>query len=247
METEHLGWSSPTSHNMDSQPTLGVFTTGVPVSVLPACAVCSRPSTLRCDYCVDGPAYCSSAHLQEHWQFHTDDCHVMPNISGWKDIAVPSAAPVEGNEGEYVRSVKKEIQGLFLEANSSDCGRFAPVTCYKVTLPNGRSFMVADVVPFLPDGHASLVLHFDRHKDNLDNPLHIHYCSRSFVTHDNWNKAVQSLITSAPGGPPARHLSWPGNLVFLKYADPLCADYVDMTDADLDTVRAYFEKLSMWR
>ncbi|KAI0357513.1 hypothetical protein OH77DRAFT_107932, partial [Trametes cingulata] len=227
---------------MDHQPSLSVFTVGAPVPVLPACAICSRPSIQRCTYCVDGPAYCSSAHLQEDWQFHVQNCHGLPSVAGWKEPALPS----QSDEGEYVRALKKEIQGLFLEA-SSYCGKFTRVTCHEVTLSNGRSFTVPDVTPFLSRGHASLVLHYDREKQNLDHPLHVFYCPYSFVAHDNWNNAVDSLMDSAPSGRPARHLVWPGNIVFLKYANALCTGYEDITDGDLETVRAYFEKLSMWR
>ncbi|KAI0361340.1 hypothetical protein OH77DRAFT_1508356 [Trametes cingulata] len=211
------------------------------------CTVCSRPSVLRCAFCTNGPVYCSNKHFNEHWQIHGRACQ------GHNDAGTRSSPSVvlhdssaSTNEPHYARTVRKAVQALFLEA-SADCGIFTSVECHRIELPDGQRITVPNLRTFLPNGQASVVLHFNRDRQNLDKPLHVIYCTHSFVVHTNWNIAVQSLMADSPDGLPARYLAWPGNIVVMKYADNLCTDYEDLVDGDLDTVRAYFEKVGMWR
>ncbi|EIW61758.1 uncharacterized protein TRAVEDRAFT_18358 [Trametes versicolor FP-101664 SS1] len=109
---------------------------------------------------------------------------------------------------------------------------------------NGRrSVTVPDVWPYFEQGFGFLVQHYDRYKYPLPQPLHYFYCAASYRARANFNRAAAALFVQHKDGPLIRWTNWPGTLLILKFVDASCDSYADVTEEDIENVRAFFQIL----
>lgn len=121
--------------------------------------------------------------------------------------------------------------------------QFTHITCHTAALNGRRPVTVPDVWPYFEQGFGFLVQHYDRYKYPLPQPLHYFYCAASYRARANFNRAAAALFVQHKDGPLIRWTNWPGSLVVLKFVDANCNTYADVTEEDIENVRAFFQIL----
>ncbi|KAH9855859.1 hypothetical protein C2E23DRAFT_722981, partial [Lenzites betulinus] len=133
-------------------------------------------------------------------------------------------------------SASVHTQSMMVEVRTSVVTGYVLKECDTV-LDGKRPWSIPELSTLFPHGQAALVLHYDRFRLPRDKPLHLLYCSYTFVKHVHFNRAVAALVGCNSS---SRVVSWPGTVVVLKYSSALCMSYEDMVEMDIDDVRAYF-------
>lgn len=100
-----------------------------------------------------------------------------------------------------------------------------------------RPRAVPDLTNFMPYPCASFDMHFGSGFQHLKNPLRFYYSVERYAHSDVVNAAVQGLVDENAGKSPPK---WYGPLVVVKLRHIDGTDFMDITEEDVNHVRAFF-------
>ncbi|KAH9855858.1 hypothetical protein C2E23DRAFT_723467, partial [Lenzites betulinus] len=129
-----------------------------------------------------------------------------------------------------------DVLGFILEASHPE-PRYEQITCSVAVVDGESPYTAPHLSAFFPGGRGCHILHYDAAMSTVSKPYHIFYSVPSYTTQSHPNIAIANLVNDVPG-----HLgvSWPGNVVVLKFTDSTCLRYENFGEEDIQNIRMHF-------
>ncbi|KAI0713922.1 kinase-like domain-containing protein [Earliella scabrosa] len=175
-------------------------------------------------------------HLCEDWPRHSGECSRAALINARVAALAQAQAGAMGQGGFSVLPPIQTVVGMLADPDHDNI-RFIDVRLLRSNFSINR---VVCPIPLLFEffryACASIPLNCGADGHPLLSPYDIYYCTHSFASGRNPNRAIALLTKGAAPQPP----QWPGPVIVLKYCDTTRMNFTNFHSSDLANIRAYF-------